>query len=40
MVERPVKNFMNLILFPNQSIFVSSKDVDDESSEENEDEAE
>ena len=40
LVERPFKNFLDLILFPKSSIFKKHKDIDDEedSSDEDEDE--
>lgn len=33
-VERPFKNFLDLILFPKSSIFKKSKDIEDEDSSE------
>ena len=36
MIERPFKNFLNLVLFPNRTIFDKQKDVDDDDSEEEE----
>jgi hypothetical protein len=36
LIERPFKNFLDLILFPRSSIFKKHKDVDDEDSEEEE----
>jgi peptidoglycan/LPS O-acetylase OafA/YrhL len=33
-VERPFKNFLHLILFPNRSIFEKQKDVEDDDSDE------
>lgn len=39
LVERPFKNFLDLILFPKSSIFKKHKDVDDDDDEdEDEDE--
>jgi len=32
LVERPFRNFLDLILFPRATIFKRSKDVDDEES--------
>lgn len=32
LVERPFKNFLDLILFPKSSIFKKQKDLDDEES--------
>jgi len=42
LVERPFKNFLDLILFPRSSIFLKQKDIDDEenSSDEDDDTAE
>ncbi len=42
LVERPFKNFLDLILFPRSSIFKKQKDIDDEedSSDEDDDTAE
>ena len=38
--ERPIKNILDLILFPKQSIFKRRKDVEEDSEEETETEAE
>jgi hypothetical protein len=39
-VERPFKNFLDLILFPKSSIFKKSKDIEDEDSSEDSNEEE
>ena len=38
LVERPFKNFLDLILFPRSSIFKKQKDIDDEDDSSDEDE--
>lgn len=38
LVERPFKNFLDLILFPKSSIFKKSKDIDDDDDDDDEDE--
>ena len=38
--ERPIKNILDLILFPKQSIFKKRKDVEEDSDEESETEEE
>ena len=35
LVERPFRNFLDLILFPKSSIFKKMKDVDDDDDDEN-----
>lgn len=40
MVERPMKNFLDLILFPRSTIFKKSRDVDDEETEDESEEEE
>jgi len=37
LVERPFKNFLDLILFPRSSIFKKQKDIDDEEDSSDED---
>jgi hypothetical protein len=37
LVERPFKNFLDLILFPRSSIFKKQKDIDDEDDSSDED---
>lgn len=36
LVERPFKNFLDLILFPKSSIFKKQKDIDDDEDTEDE----
>jgi len=38
LVERPFRNFLDLILFPKSSIFTKSKDVDDDDDDDEDDE--
>lgn len=38
LVERPFKNFLDLVLFPKSSIFKRTKDIDDDDEEEEEEE--
>lgn len=40
LVEKPFRNFMDLILFPKSTIFKRKKDVDDDEDEEEEEETE
>ncbi len=37
LVERPFKNFLDLILFPKSSIFKRTKDIEDDDDEEEDD---
>jgi peptidoglycan/LPS O-acetylase OafA/YrhL len=37
LVERPFKNFLDLVLFPKSSIFKRTKDIDDEDDEDEDD---
>ena len=39
-VERPFKNFLDLVLFPRRKIFIKQKDIDNDTSEEEENEQE
>jgi peptidoglycan/LPS O-acetylase OafA/YrhL len=37
LVERPFKNFLDLVLFPKSSIFKRTKDIDDEDDDDEDD---
>lgn len=37
LVERPAKNFLDLVLFPRRAIFIKKKDLDTESSDDDDD---